>query len=243
MPGFADVVLLSALPAAGNIAGALIAEFVRTTQRAVSLALHTATGVVLAVVGVELIPRTLETGSEWVMIACFLTGGIAFIALDAAADLVSRRFGRSGETGPVMVWLATSVDLFTDGLLIGTGSAVATSLGLLLALGQVPADIPEGFATTAVLKRRGVPRTRRVLIAASFALPILAGSAVGWFLVRDRSEIWANGLLAIGAGILLTVTVEELVPQSHKAGDSRLATVFFLAGFVSFTILSALFGG
>jgi ZIP family zinc transporter len=36
-----------------------------------------------------------------------------------------------------MIYVAVAVDLFSDGLMIGAGSAVATSLALVLALGQV----------------------------------------------------------------------------------------------------------
>jgi hypothetical protein len=37
-------------------------------------------------------------------------------------------------------------------------------LGLLLALGQVPADLPEGFASGATLRNSGVRRQQRLLI-------------------------------------------------------------------------------
>jgi ZIP family zinc transporter len=34
-----------------------------------------------------------------------------------------------------------SIDLFSDGVMIGTGTVLNPALGLLLALGQVPADV------------------------------------------------------------------------------------------------------
>lgn len=55
-----------------------------------------------------------------------------------------------------MVYVAVATDLFADGLLLGTGSAVSTQLGVALALGQVLADIPEGFSVIANFRDKSV---------------------------------------------------------------------------------------
>ena len=62
--------------------------------------------------------------------------------------------------------------------MIGTGALVDPSLGLLLAIGQVPADVPEGFAAIATMRRAGIPRRTRLLMAAGFAIPVLGGAAL-----------------------------------------------------------------
>ncbi len=56
MSGYLLVLGLAALPAAGNFAGGVLAEVFRVSERALSLALHLAAGIVLAVVGLELMP-------------------------------------------------------------------------------------------------------------------------------------------------------------------------------------------
>ena len=63
------------------------------------------------------------------------------------------------------------------------------SLGLLLALGQVPADVPEGFAAIATLRRAQIARRTRNLVALSFAAPILIGATLGYFALRQAPEI------------------------------------------------------
>ena len=126
--------------------------------------------------------------------------------------------------------------------MIGVGSTVSLGLGLLLALGQVPADIPEGFATIATFKSKGVPRRIRLLLSLSFAFPILLGVTVGYFLVRGRPAIVKFGLLAFTAGILLTVAVEEIIPEAHRGGEARLAAVALVGGFALFTLISVYLG-
>ncbi|MFY9268557.1 MAG: hypothetical protein WAO55_02285 [Candidatus Manganitrophaceae bacterium] len=69
---------LAALPALGNFLGGLLAEFFRTSQRTLSIALHGAAGVVLAVVAVELMPQALKAASPWIIILAFLAGGGLF---------------------------------------------------------------------------------------------------------------------------------------------------------------------
>jgi zinc transporter, ZIP family len=58
-----SILLLVALPAAGNFAGGLLAETVRLSEKRLSLALHAAAGVVLGVVAVELMPKAMQAAS------------------------------------------------------------------------------------------------------------------------------------------------------------------------------------
>lgn len=48
------------LPGLGNLAGGMVAEFVRTTPKLLNLALHAASGIVIGVVAIELIPEALD---------------------------------------------------------------------------------------------------------------------------------------------------------------------------------------
>lgn len=172
---------LSALPAIGNFMGGLIAEYYRVSMRLLSLALHGAGGIVLAVVGVELMPQILQANPPWAVILCFFAGDAFFVALDQAIHLVQNRLGKAqGNTASWAIFFGVAVDLFSDGLMIGTGSTIALSLGALLALGQVSADIPERFATIATFKRQGISRRTRQLLSASLFLPIFLGTTIGY---------------------------------------------------------------
>lgn len=242
MPEFIYILALAAMPAAGNFAGGLAAEMLPISERTLSLALHSAAGIVLAVVGVELMPRALSVEPAWLVILALAAGGGFFVLADKAIDLLNCRFGSEGDSGPWAIFFAVSVDLFSDGLMIGAGSTLDLRLGLLLALGQVSADLPEGFATIASLRRRGIARRWRLLLSLSFALPVLAGALIGYFGVRGGPELVKMLLLAFTAGILVTVTIEELVPQAHKGEEARSAALFFIGGFALFTFLSAYLG-
>jgi len=174
-----------------------------------------------------------------------VAGGLSFIGLDKAIDLVRTRIG-GGTTAPVAIYAAVAIDLFSDGLMIGAGATISLGLALLLALGQSAADVPEGFATIASFRRAGVPRARRLLIAASFAIPILLGTVLGFTVLREASDFARYAVLAFTAGILLTAVIEEIVPQAHADADcgtdARIPTLFLIGGFALFSLLATIFG-
>ena len=245
---FLLVLAYAALPVLGNLLGAVAAERWGASSRAMDVALHAALGVVLAVVGTELLPTTLELASPWVVLAGFVAGGLFFVLVDAATDYVRAMRGRGAGGGAgVPVFMASGLDVLSDGIMIGAASTLSPSLGLLLAFGQLPADVPEGFATNAAFKRSGMPAARRYAFLAGLAIPILVGASLGYFLLRSSPDAWKAAALAFTAGALATVLVEEFSPEVHgregAAGgrESRLSALVFLGGFALFVALAALF--
>ncbi len=230
------------LPTLGNFFGGVLAELLTVREELLSYALHAAAGVVLAVVGIELMPRALATDAPWLPILAFLLGGGFFLLADHAIDIVNARFGSDGRASPWVIYFGVAMDLLSDGIMIGAGTVVASSLGFVLALGQVPADIPEGFAAIAAFKRTSLSRAKRLLFAAAFAIPILLGVTVGYWLVRGRGELLQASLLAFTGGVLTTVVVEEIVPEAHREGGARLAALVMVGGFALFAMLSAYTG-
>ena len=242
MDGYLLALGLALLPAVGNFAGGLAAEVFTVSRKALSYALHLAAGLVLAIVGLELMPPAVEGPMPWVPVLAFVLGGGFFMLVDNGVNALSARMGGSG-AGPWVVYFGVAMDLFSDGIMIGTGAVVSSGLALLLALGQVTADLPEGFAVIANFKSKGVPRAKRLLIAAAFTVPILLGATIGYWGVRGQPEIVKFTLLAFTAGVLTTVVVEEMVPEAHEGEEARYAALALVAGFALFALISAYFGG
>lgn len=229
------------LPAAGNAVGGVLAEVVQPSSRSLSISLHLAAGIVLAVVGVELVPRAVDTDLPLVPLLAFVAGGGAFLALERGVDLAESRLPESRRG--LAVYAGVSIDLLSDGILIGTGAVIDPALALLLALGQVPADLPEGFAAAATLRDRGVPRSKRLLLSAGFALPVLLGASFGYVALRNAPELLTLAVLAMTGAVLLVVAVEEIVGEAHEHPHGREDIFALVAGFGLFTGSSLLLGG
>lgn len=238
LEGFTAAVVLALLPAAGNLFGGLLAEVLRPRAATLSYALHAAAGAVLAVVGLELMPAALDTPHAWVPILAFVAGAGFFLVADSLLHTVAARFGATEDTSAWMIYLGVAVDLFSDGVMIGTGATVATGFALLLALGQVPADVPEGLAVVSALRDKGVRQPVRMAFALALGLPVLAGSALGYLLLRDAPELARFALLAFTGGLLTTVVIEELVPEAHREGGARFAAFATVGGFALFAAVS-----
>ncbi|MEC9484040.1 MAG: ZIP family metal transporter [Halomonas sp.] len=233
---------LALLPALGNFCGGVLAELSRTTPRRLNQALHGASGLVIAIVAVEIMPRVLDNLSAWAIAASFALGGVAYVGIEQLVHRLQRpeQDAAPGRTGMWMIYIAVSIDLFSDGLMIGAGSAVATTVAFTLAAGQVLADVPEGFATIADMKDKGVPRRKRLLLSASFAIPVLLAASVAYFVLRTQPESFKLAALTFTAGLLMVAAVEEMLSEAHESEeDTRSSILAFVGGFALFVLVSA----
>lgn len=235
----AFVLLLALLPGAGNFAGGLIAEFWKPTSRLLNLALHAAAGIVIAIVAVELVPEALQSLAGWWIALAFAAGGVAYTLIERVMQRLQAGASR-GRTRMWMIYVAIAVDLTSDGLMIGTGSAVSISLALVLAAGQVLADVPEGYAAVANFRDKQVPRRRRLIASASFvAFPLLA-AALAFTLLRGASDSLQMAVLMFVAGLLTVAAVEDMLQEAHAAReDTQRSALAFVAGFALFALISA----
>lgn len=233
---------LALLPAMGNFAGAVVAEFITVTDRARNFALHAAAGIVIGVVGIELMPRALEASQPWMVIVAYLVGGMSYMGMERLISQWSSRSSDNSGKAAWMIYFAVLVDLFSDGILIGTSLSISTSLAMLAAFAQVSADIPEGFAMAANFKNQKLSRSRRLWLGASLVLPCVAAASMGFWLLKDAAEIWKFSALAFTAGILSLAAAEEMMEEAHQAcEDVPWSAGFFIAGFALFALLSAYF--
>src|SRR5699024_1368545 len=132
---------------------------------------HAASGILIGIIAVELLPEALKGLAGWWIALAVAAGGVSYILIEVGVERLQHRAGGGGRrTRMWMIYVAVAVDLTTDGLMLGSGAAVSLGLGIALAAGQVLADVPEGFATVANLRENDVPRKRRIVLSASFIL-------------------------------------------------------------------------
>jgi zinc transporter, ZIP family len=240
---FLNVLGLAFLPAIGNFGGGLLAEWVSPSQKTLNRALHLSAGIIIAVISVEVMPDALSKASAWVLALAFVVGGCLYILAEAGIERWQRAKQGGAGTGTWMVYVAVATDLVGDGLLIGAGSAVSSQLALVLAIGQIMADVPEGFAVIATFRDKGVDRARRLLLSASFAIPVLGAAALAYLLLRNQSEVLKVAVMVGVAGLYSLAAVEDMLREAHEsAEDSRWSAISFIGGFALFLVASNSFG-
>lgn len=238
-----QALLLSLFPAIGTLIAGLFALRARLSTQNLAFALHLGAGVVLGVVGVELMPRALEANPPVVILASFLGGAGLYVLLNWGADGLGRGLGGAGHGGVYALVVGVGIDMLTDGMMIAAGTEVGDGLGLLLGLGLLIADAPEAFATVATV-RRDLSARVALLTALAFPALVLLGVPLGHFMLVGRPEVFEYIVLSATAGVLVLVVVEGLVPEAHALTrrQSGVAAMIFSIGFASFTALSLYLG-
>jgi len=146
-------------------------------------------------------------------------------------EFVSRHTGYSVLGG-------LSVHALFDGIAIGSGFVVNSSLGWLIFLAIFLHKAPEGFTMASVMLASG--RSRSVAFYSAVALAI---ATLGGVLVIELAPHWMQFGLPISAGVALYVGASDLVPEVNREAGLHMPLVFFLgvAGFLLLrTILPAL---
>lgn len=242
MSDFARVMLYATLPAIGNMAGVLLAEMARPPKWVNGALLHASAGIALAIVAVELMPRSLDTVSPWGVSGAFAVGAAGSLGLARIVDKVTAK--RSGRTAAWMVYSAVAADLLSDGLITGAGAAASLELGFLIAAAQLIANMPGGFAAGSNLRKQGVTRMMSIGVGALVTVPIFLSAALGYLVLRDMPEHVKGICLAAIMGLLLVATVEDLIPEGDAPRPPRWSsTAAFALGFCGLLLSSTLLGG
>jgi ZIP family zinc transporter len=237
--GYLPVLGLAALPAIANLVGGLLAEVITLSPRVLSLAFQWVAGMLLGVVGIELMPRALQAPSPWLIVVAFVLGGVFFLIFEEEV-LPSKRVVEGAIGNPWGIFSAILFDLFVTGVLIATGETVEKNLGLLLALSLLVVDAPEGFATIANLRRYGVARTIRFLLLLALVASVLIGASLGYLLLQGHDSSAKLGLLAFTAGMLILLVAKEMLPYAKEAGEAGV--LLLLGGFALVALFSAYVG-
>ncbi len=240
MNPYLSALALSAMPAIGSYIGGLLAEFIPPSKGNLSLTLHAAAGIILSVVGVELMPQMLAADTPWLVFLAFVGGGGFFILMRRGIKLFQKRMKKSeGQSSAWVIFLAAAVDLFSDGLMVGTSSTIAFSLALMVSIGHVLANIPTGLAAISSFKQGKTSPLMRQVLSASFIFPPVIGATLGYWIVVGQAVIFKYILLAFTAGILTTLVVENMVPEaSEYEKENYQETLCFVGSFAFIALIS-----
>ena len=110
-------------------------------------------------------------------------------------------------------------DIFT------LGSAVALAIGIGIQ------NFPEGFAVSMPLRRQGMSKFKSWQWGQLSAIVEPVFAVIGAAIVMQVLPILPYAL-AFAAGAMIFIVVEEVIPESQKGGNTDLATMGLIAGFI-----------
>jgi ZIP family zinc transporter/zinc and cadmium transporter len=222
--------LFSTLAAAGNLlGGAVLTAKTRWDTRFLHTTLALGSGFMLAATVLKMIPASLEAESEWIPLM-ILAG---YLLVQAAEHTVSPHF-HFGEETHLEVMLGSKVGIsalvglmvhtFFDGVSIGAGFAVSSTLGLLIFVAVVLHKMPEGFTMASIVLASG--GNRRLALGSAGVLGL--ATVLGALLAGSLAGPHVRYALAVSAGVTLYVAASDLVPEVNNAHGINSSLLLFV---------------
>ena len=226
--------------------GSLPSLFIRReSERFLDAMLGFAAGVMLAASVFSLIIPAIDSGGLAVTVLGIALGAVFLEILDRS---IPHMHFISGPEGPPAhlrrIWLlilAITIHNFPEGLSVGVSFGNGdTASGAVIALAIGLQNMPEGLAVALPLIREGYTRRRALGLATLSGLVEPIAGLLGVSLVVVFGSLLPLGL-AFAAGAMLYVVVDEIIPESHRKGHEREATIGMFAGFLLMMVLDNLF--
>lgn len=174
-----------------------------------------ASGVMTAVVIIDLLPTSLAIGSPGISLLGFAGGFLLVLSLDfllvklMPGHHTSQVYLRMG----YLIALGIALHDLPEGIAIAAGYSASAQLGPTLALAIGLHNIPEGMATAAPLIAGGMSAKKVLGINALISLVTPLGTLLGLCILQAAPAINAL-LMALAAGAMIFIVTEKLLPAS-----------------------------
>lgn len=238
----------------------------RTNTKFLAGALGFSAGVMIYVSLVEIFVKAKDslsaalgsTEGYWVTTAAFF-GGIAFIALidrmvpsfenphepKTLEDMDSKP--RNGKDRTLLRMglfsaLAIAIHNFPEGLATFTAALTDPTLGVSIAVAIAIHNIPEGIAVSVPIYYATGNRRKAFFYSFLSGLAEPVGALVGYFILMPfANELTFGILFAAVAGIMVFISLDELLPTAEKYGEHHVAIYGLIAGMVIMALSLLLF--
>ncbi len=225
--------------------GSLIALFAkRKNTKFLAWSLGFSAGVMLYVSMIEILSKAKdyltegvgEVGGEWFTAIFFffgiiLIGVIDFFIPSAEGDIGAKSDGSTLERMGVMTALAIAIHNFPEGLATFTSALRDPHLGVAIAVALAIHNIPEGIATSLPIFYSSGNRKKAFYISFFSGMTEPIGAVVGYLLLRPFFNDFVFGaLFASVAGIMVFISLEELLPMAREIEKSRVTIIGAMLG-------------
>ncbi|AKN73971.1 MULTISPECIES: ZIP family metal transporter [Streptomyces] len=218
-----------------TLAGGWTAQ--RVTDRR-HLVLGLAGGLMLGVVGLDLLPEALRAADTEVygvpaalllFVAGFLLAHLVerLLAARRAAHGAEEHKRRAPEVGLTAAAAMVGHSLM-DGVAIGASFQVGEGMGTAVALAVIAHDFADGFNTFTLTSLYGNARRKALAMLFADAVAPVAGATASTFLTVPEGVL--GGYLGLFGGALLYLAAAEILPEAHHEHPARSTLLCTVAG-------------
>jgi zinc transporter, ZIP family len=238
---------LSLLAGLGTGLGGLLAVVRKPGQRVAGLLMGLASGVMITLSFLGLVNEAWHSGGYLVTTLGFAAGALFMLLVDSLAPHI--RFAeeerkasdaRLLKTG-LLVAIGISIHNVPEGIAVGAGYMHLPEFGVLIALAIALHNIPEGIATALPLCEGGLAKWKAFRIALLSGLVEPVGALVAALLLGSFTAL-IPAALAFAAGVMVFITLDELVPAAREFGHQHFTAMGIILGAVLVFLLSGILG-
>ena len=245
MPTSADevwsVLAWGAASSAGLLVGAIAGTFARLPHPAIAMVMSVGAGLLLAGASLKVAADAIRIAGP-VAAALFLLLGAAMFsatnALLARAGAAHRK--RCGECveqpsesqqpgSGAAIALGNALDALPEAIVLGIAlrdPIVPVALVFTFSLG----NLPEALSSAAGMRAAGRRHTYILLVWSAIAIGAAAAIAIGYVGFGSLTEVWTRRLQAFGAGALLAMAAETMIPEAFH-NSPRFSGLLAAVGF------------
>jgi len=237
--------LLTLLAGLSTGIGSLIAYFIKKPKTIyLSFSLGFSAGVMIYVSFVELLPRAVSAVGQITSVIAFFIGILLIAVIDMMIpearnphhfkempDVPTLKVDKALLRTGLFTALAIAIHNFPEGLTTFGTTLSDERLGIVIALAIAIHNIPEGISVSVPLFYATGDRKKafRYSFLAGLAEPI--GAVIGFvILLPFLSPALLSSLLAFVAGIMVYISIDELLPMAHRYGHSHTVILGFILG-------------
>jgi len=247
--------------------GSALAFFARRTNtKLLSGALGFSAGVMIYVSFVEIFPKAKDclavelgqVGGYWATVAAFFAGVVFIGVIDKLvpsfenphevhraeemdAEELAAKFRKLYRIG-LFTALAIAIHNFPEGLATFVSALKDTKLGIAIAVAIAIHNIPEGIAVSIPIFYATGNRKKAFVYSFLSGLAEPVGALIGYaILFSFFNDIVFGILFASVAGIMVFVSLDELLPTAREYGQHHSAAYGLVAGMVVMALSLLLF--
>jgi len=244
--------------------GSLLAFFTkRTNTKFLSVALGFSAGVMIYVSMIEIFTEAKvsltqvlgQKSGSWATVAAFFGGIFLIAAIDRFVPSnenphemhkieemnVSRKpavvdKSKLMRTGSFTA-LAIAIHNFPEGLATFTSATKDLSLGIAIAVAVAIHNIPEGIAVSVPIFYATGDRKKAFKLSFLSGLSEPVGAIIGYLLLyRFFNDVFFGIIFASVAGIMVFISLDELLPTAREYGEAHLSIYGLIAGMMVMAI-------
>ncbi|MET7367052.1 MULTISPECIES: ZIP family metal transporter [unclassified Streptomyces] len=216
-----------------TLAGGWVAQ--RVTDRR-HLVLGLAGGLMLGVVGLDLLPEAVEAAGGAVFgvpaaLLLFVGGFLVAHVVERSLAVRQAAHGASEERVPQVGMTAAAAMVghsLMDGIALGAAFQIGGGMGAAVALAVITHDFADGFNTYTIASLYGNARRKALLMLYADALAPIVGAATT--LLFTLPEELLGCYLGFFGGALLYLAAAEILPEAHHDHPARSTLLCTVAG-------------